>query len=144
MAYASTSSVRPLSEMNTTPLIDVMLVLLIMLIMTIPLTTNSLDVELPRPPKDDALVEPDPVRNLLVVERDGGLRWNDRLVTEPQLAALLAEVRTMRPEPEVQFRPEPNASYERSARVVLIVKQSRVTRFGFLDNEKYRHFDRPR
>ena len=144
MAYASSSSIRPLSEMNTTPLIDVMLVLLIMLIMTIPLSTNSLDVDLPRREPPPTTAEPDPVRNLLVVERDGGLRWNDRLITEPQLAALLAEVRTMRPEPEVQFRPEANASYERSARVVLIVKQSRVTRFGFLDNEKYRNFDRPR
>ena len=143
MAFASTSSVRPLSEMNTTPLIDVMLVLLIMLIMTIPLSTNSLDVDLPQgPPR--FLDKPHPVRNLLVVERDGGLRWNDGLVTEAQLAGLLGEVRAMRPEPEVQFRPEPNASYERSARVLLLVKQSQVSRFGFLDNEKYRTFDRPR
>jgi biopolymer transport protein ExbD len=144
MAYASTSSVRPLSEMNTTPLIDVMLVLLIMLIMTIPLASNSLDVDLPQGPPPRPLDQPDPVRNLLVVERDGGLRWNDDPVTEAQLAAQLGEVRAMRPEPEVQFRPEPNASYERSARVLLLVKQSRVSRFGFLDNEKYRDFDRPR
>jgi len=143
MAFASTSSVRPLSEMNTTPLIDVMLVLLIMLIMTIPLSTNSLDVDLPQGPPP-FLDQPHPVRNLLVVERDGGLRWNDSLVTEAQLAGLLGEVRAMRPEPEVQFRPEPNASYERSARVLLLVKQSQVSRFGFLDNEKYRTFDRPR
>ena len=48
----------------------------------------------------------------------------------------------MRPEPEVQFEPAANASYERSARVLQIVEASRVTRFGFVGNEKYREFSR--
>jgi biopolymer transport protein ExbD len=62
---------------------------------------------------------------------------------ERALAGQLAQVRAMRPEPEVQFRPEANASYARSAEVLLIVKQSRVSNFGFLGNEQYRTFSRP-
>jgi biopolymer transport protein ExbD len=105
MAFAlpSRAAGEPLSEINTTPLIDVLLVLLIVLIMAVPLATNSLEVELP-----SSIVErgPDPVRNLLVVEADGDLVWNGRAIDEPALAGQLAQVRAMTPEPEVQFRPE--------------------------------------
>jgi biopolymer transport protein ExbD len=141
MAFAVTSFPRePLGEINTTPLIDVLLVLLIVFVMSIPMATNSLEVELPT-----TIVEhrPDPVRNLLTVEADGDLFWNGRAIDEPELAGQLAQIRAMTPEPEVQFRPEANASYERSARVLLIVKQSRISNFGFLGNEQYRNFGKP-
>lgn len=139
MAFATASSARePLSEINTTPLIDVLLVLLIVLVMAVPLAANSLEVDLPGPGANKV----EAVRNLLVVETDGDLTWNGRPVSDSELAGLLAQVRAMRPEPEVQFRPEGNASYERSARVLLIVKQSRIGNFGFLGNEQYRTFGR--
>jgi biopolymer transport protein ExbD len=141
MAFATPSLARePLGEINTTPLIDVLLVLLIVMVMAVPLATNSLEVELPSPERSD---KPDAVRNLLAIETDGTLLWNGRVVDERALAGQLAQVRAMRPEPEVQFRPEANASYARSAEVLLIVKQSRVSNFGFLGNEQYRTFSRP-
>ena len=141
MAFAIPSLARePLSEINTTPLIDVLLVLLIVMVMAVPLATNSLEVELPTPERSD---RPDPVRNLLEVRTDGSLAWNGAAIDERGLAGQLAQVRAMRPEPEVQFRPEANASYERSADVLLIVKQSRVSNFGFLGNEQYRVFGKP-
>ena len=138
MAFAIASSARePLSEINTTPLIDVLLVLLIVMVMAVPLATNSLEIELP-----SKIVEtrPHPVSNLLVVETDGDLLWNGRAIDERELAGQLALVRAMSPEPEVQFRPDANASYARSAEILLIVKQSRVRNFGFLGNEQYRTF----
>ena len=141
MAFATASSAsEPLSEINTTPLIDVLLVLLVVMVMAVPLATNSLEVELPR-----SIVKsrPDPVRNLLAIDADGDLLWNGRAIDEPELVGQLTQVRAMAPEPEVQFRPEANASYERSARVLLIVKQSRITNFGFLGNEQYRTFGKP-
>jgi biopolymer transport protein ExbD len=139
MAFAIASSAHePLSEINTTPLIDVLLVLLIVLVMAVPLATNSLEIELP----SGEIVErqPDAVRNLLVIETDGDLLWNGRAVDERELAGQLAQVRAMSPEPEVQFRPEANASYERSAQVLRIVKQARIGNFGMVGNEQYRTF----
>jgi len=141
MASSSASPARePMSEMNTTPLVDVLLVLLIMLIFTFPVASHSTAVDLPGPPDGHTTI--DPTKNLLVLDRDGGLQWNARPVSEAELAALLAKVRAMSTEPEVQFRPDADASYERSARIVLIVKQSGVTRFGFVENERYRTFSR--
>jgi biopolymer transport protein ExbD len=140
MAIATVSSDKPMSEINTTPLIDVMLVLLIMIIMTIPISTNSLEYDLPH----GGDVHFDGVKNSLVVTTGGRVLWNGQGVTDAELAGALVRVRAMRPEPEVQFQPQANAGYDRTAKVLQIVKASRVTRFGFVGNEKYREFGRPR
>jgi biopolymer transport protein ExbD len=128
----------PMSEMNTTPLIDVLLVLLVMLIITVPISTHSLDVDLPTTGEDG----PSLTKNSLILRASGRLEWNGRPVSDAQLAGQLMLVRGMNPEPEVRFEPEANASYERSAQVMLIVKQSRVSNFGFAGNERYRTFGR--
>ncbi|HYD24112.1 MAG TPA: biopolymer transporter ExbD [Croceibacterium sp.] len=139
MALASLSSPRePLGAINTTPLIDVMLILLVMVILSIPVATHTLHYDLPA----HIAGRPDPVRNSLGVDVDGSIRWNGAAVSEAELGGMLVQVRTMRPEPEVQFRPDANAAYERTAQVLRIVKASRITRFGFADNEKYRTFTR--
>lgn len=139
MVFASLASPhQPMGEINTTPLIDVMLVLLIVFVMAIPLSPDSLDVDLPRPRPTPE--RPHPVSNQLIIETAGGLRWNGQSIGDRELAGMLAEVRAMAPQPEVRFQPEPNASYDRAARVLLIVKQSRISNFGFVDNEKYAQF----
>jgi biopolymer transport protein ExbD len=138
MSIATVSSNQPMGEINTTPLIDVMLVLLIMIIMTIPIATNSLEYDLPQ--GGDG--EPNPVKNSLVVTANDRLTWNGRGVSDAQLGGLLVRVRSMRPEPEVQFEPHASASYDRTAKVLQIVKASRVSRFGFVGNERYRVFSR--
>ena len=141
MAFASlVPPAEPLREINTAPLIDVLLVLLIVFVMAIPHATNSLDVDLPQPGRTDK--RPHPVSNLLAIESAGGLRWNGRTVNDRELAGLLAQVRAMAPEPEVRFRPDAHANYDRAARVLLMVKQSRISNFGFVDNEKYAEFSR--
>jgi len=141
MAFATAPSARePLSEINTTPLIDVLLVLLIVLVMAVPMADNSLEIDLPSP---IVVPQPERVHNLLAIKSEGDLTWNGRAIDERELTGLLAKVRAMKPEPEVQFRPEANASYDRSARVLLIVEQSRISNFGFVDNEKYRTFGKP-
>lgn len=132
------SAATPLGEINMTPLIDVLLVLLVVFVITIPPATHSLAFDLPK----ETLIRtaPDPVRNRLVLEQDGALRWNGRRISEPELVGLLAAVRAMRTEPQVEFEPEANARYEASTRVLDIVKTSGITRFGFAGNEKYRLF----
>jgi biopolymer transport protein ExbD len=140
MAFApAPSASEPLNAINTTPLIDVLLVLLIMLIMSIPLSDHSTDVDLPR--KIDG--KADPVSNRVAVTADGLTLWNGSPVTKQALTELLLQTRSMPVEPELQFEPEANASYGLSASVLHTIKASGVTKIGFVGNEKYRQFDRP-
>ena len=129
----------PMMEMNTTPLIDVMLVLLIMFIITIPGATNSINIDLPVPnPAQNITVEP--VKNKLVITQANEILWNGNTIDEGQLVTLLQESAAMNPEPELQFQPEALASYDLSAKVLNIIKSSGVTKFGFVGNEQYRTF----
>ncbi|KRA81455.1 ExbD/TolR family protein [Altererythrobacter sp. Root672] len=140
MSFATSSAGEPLREINTTPLIDVLLVLLVMIVLTIPVATHSLEYNLPSGEVTGA--QPNPITNVLEITPEGTLVWNGRPTDEPGLVTLLGQVRAMKPEPEVQFRPDANASYRASARVLQIVKASGVTKFGFVGNEKYGTFSR--
>ena len=93
---------EPMMEINTTPLIDVMLVLLIMFIITIPPQTHAVKVDLPtNQPNQPPPVNP--VRNKIVITPEGTVLWNGNPVNEVTLAAFLAQTRTMNPEPELHF-----------------------------------------
>jgi biopolymer transport protein ExbD len=132
---------EPMSELNTTPLIDIMLVLLIMLIFTLPPLTNS--VELPLPAAHPATpFQPDRLRNVVTVTGDDTILWNGSRVSEKGLEATLALAVALKPEPELQLVPDGRASYEKSARVLRLVKLSGATRIGFVGNERYRAFER--
>ena len=131
----------PMMEMNTTPLIDVMLVLLIMFIITIPVATHSVNIDLPAPSENPPPVTVDPVKNKIVLQKEGNkVLWNDTQVNNAELVNLLKQTMDMKPEHELQFEPEANASYELSAAVLNIIKKSGVTRFGFVGNERYAVF----
>jgi biopolymer transport protein ExbD len=139
MAAAISAGREPLGEINTTPLIDVLLVLLIMLVLTLPMGTNTLEVNLPgsNPP-----VEPNPISNRLVVTERNAILWNGQPVSREELDGLLGEVRAMRPEPQLRFEPEAQASYDLSANVLNQVKQAQLTNFGIAGSERYRAFKR--
>ena len=130
----------PMMEMNTTPLIDVMLVLLIMFIITIPVATHSVNIDLPppAPPPPDTQVKP--IKNKVVITYDDKVTWNDTVVNNSQLVSLLKQTMAMKPEPELQFQPESGASYDLSAKAINIIKASGVTKFGFVGNEQYSEF----
>lgn len=130
---------EPMMDMNMTPLIDVLLVLLIMFIITIPVATHSVDIDLPQPTNNPPpLVEP--VKNKLVLTPDDQILWNGTPIDQGQLVAALQQSMTMNPEPELQFEPEALASYDLSAKVLHTIKTSGVTKFGFVGNDKYRDF----
>jgi len=131
---------EPMIDMNMTPLIDVLLVLLIMFIITIPVATHSVDIDLPSgdPPPNDTDV--DPVKNKLMITETDELLWNGDPITEGQLVSLLAESLAMDVEPELQFEPLGQASYDKSAKTLRIIKASQVTKFGFVGNDRYRVF----
>lgn len=128
---------QPMSELNTTPLIDILLVLLVMLILTLPPTTNVLEYPLPQASPGQRV---DRVRNLVAVTAGNAILWNGRPVTEAELAAVLQEAAALKPEPELELAPDGRASYERTAQVLRLVKLSGATRVGFVGNERYRGF----
>ena len=130
----------PMMEMNTTPLIDVMLVLLIMFIITIPVATHSVDIDLPVPSPQDNPPPVDPIKNKIVLTPDNLILWNGTPISDSELVANLNASKAMAVEPELQFEPDQQASYDLSIRVLNLIKASAVTKFGFVGNEKYRQF----
>jgi biopolymer transport protein ExbD len=130
----------PMMEMNMTPLIDVLLVLLIVFIMSIPIATHAIAIDLPvadpNPPENMV----DPIKNKIVLTPNNEILWNGTPITDNTLVANLQTSLTFSVEPELQFEPEAAASYDLSAKVLNIIKGSGVTKFGFVGNEKYRVF----
>ncbi|OYW47234.1 MAG: biopolymer transporter ExbD [Sphingomonadales bacterium 32-68-7] len=141
MAFASTSSgYAPIGEINTTPLIDVLLVLLIVFVMSIPVATHEVPIDLPGPPDTFAPLPADPIRNKIVVTRTDAILWNGEPVSPAELVSQLSYTRNLSVEPELQFEPEALASYDLSAKVLGLIKRSGITKFGFVGNEKYQQF----
>jgi biopolymer transport protein ExbD len=131
----------PMMEMNTTPLIDVMLVLLIMMILSIPPATHAVNIDLPVPsptPPTDI----DPIKNKIVISPDNQILWNGGAISDSQLVTNLQATRSLPVEPELQYQPDAQASYDLSVKVLNIIKTSGVTKFGFVGNEQYRAFDK--
>ena len=130
----------PMMEMNTTPLIDVLLVLLIMFIITIPPITNSVTIDLPVQNDQPQTDLPDPVINKIVILPTNEIQWNGTPVTLDQMEQFLLQTKAMNPEPELQFQPAPTAVYDTVDRALAKVKGSGITKFGFVGNEQYRVF----
>ena len=132
----------PMMEMNTTPLIDVMLVLLIMFIITIPVATHAVNIDLPSPSPTPPDVQVKPIKNKVTLTPDSKILWDEKEVSQGQLLTLLKESAAAKPEPELQFQPDAQAAYDLTAHVLNIIKGSGVTKFGFVGNEQYANFNR--
>lgn len=134
-SFAGTTEASPISAMNTTPLIDVMLVLLIMFIITIPVQSHQVEMELPGGPPPDFTI--DRVKNELAMSAAGQLSWNGKAISDRELASALGSIAAMDEQPEVHFRPDGTARYERVDQVLAIAARSGAMRFGFAGNEQY-------
>ncbi|RST32278.1 biopolymer transporter ExbD [Sphingomonas ginkgonis] len=137
---SSNSEGEPMMEINTTPLIDVMLVLLIMLIITIPPQTHAVKLDLPQNQQNNTPPPIDPVKNKLVITTQGAILWNGATVNQQQLRQYLDITQQMNPVPELHLQPEPEARYELVDEVLAITKQAHVEKMGFVGNEAYMKF----
>jgi biopolymer transport protein ExbD len=127
----------PMMEMNTTPLIDVMLVLLIMFIITIPPQTHAVKVDLPI--NDPNAVKPpvDPQKNTVFIDPSGTVTWNGTPVDLVTLRQFLDQTKGISPEPELHFQPHPQARYDKVDQVLAVIKRSGIQKLGFVGNEQY-------
>jgi biopolymer transport protein ExbD len=130
----------PMMELNMTPLIDVMLVLLIMFIITIPPQTHAVKLDLPQQQANQNPPPIDPVKNKIVVSAAGAVLWNGTPVNLQQLRLFLDQTRQMNPEPELHLQPEAEARYELVDEVLVETKKAQVGKLGFVGNEAYRNF----
>ena len=128
---------EPMMDINTTPLIDVMLVLLIMFIITIPPQTHAVKLDLPQDSTDNPPPPVDPVKNKIVVTQGGVVLWNGAPVNMTQLRQYLDVTQQMDPIPELHLQPEPEARYELVDEVLAVTKEAKVSKMGFVGNEAY-------
>jgi len=124
-------------EMNTTPLIDVMLVLLVTFIMTLPVQTHAVKLDMPRPNANNKPSTPPSVVDL-EVDFDGTILWNGNVVESmDQLARYLASVSAKSVQDEVHLRPNRLAKYDTVAKVMAIAQRLGVKKIGFVGNEQF-------
>ncbi|HET9354634.1 MAG TPA: biopolymer transporter ExbD [Sphingomicrobium sp.] len=128
---------EPMMEINTTPLIDVMLVMIIMLIITIPPQTHAVKLDLPVNQPNQEPPPVDPIKNKIVVTQDGGVLWNGANVNLEQLRVYLEASQQMNPVPELHLQPESEARYELVDEVLAVTKRANVTKMGFVGNDAY-------
>ncbi len=122
---------RAMSEINTTPLVDVMLVLLIVFMITIPVITHTVPVELPKVRNEALKTAPENIN--LSVNRDGQVFWNQSLIPDStQLLERLKGIAVIKPQPEVHVRADKETRYEHVGRVILTVQRAGIQKVGFI------------
>ena len=131
------ASGEPMLDVNVTPLIDVMLVLLIMFIITIPIQTHAVKLDLPVNQQNQPPPPINPVKNVLSINAGDQVLWNGQPVSMQQLRSYLDTTQQMNPIPELHLQPDATARYEIVDRVLAVTKQAHVQKMGFVGNEYY-------
>ena len=127
----------PMMEINTTPLIDVMLVLLIMFIITIPVQTHAVKLDLPVQQPNQAPPPINPVKNVVSINAQDQVLWNGSPVNLQTLRQYLDTTQQMNPVPELHLQPDATARYEIVDEVLAVTKKAHVQKMGFVGNEYY-------
>ena len=124
-------------EINTTPLIDVMLVLLVTLIVSLPIMTHAIKMDLPHPPPSAQPAPPEVIE--LDIEFDGTLVWNGTAVAGfDQLERYLHAAARQDPQPEIHLRPDRRVSYDVVARVLATTQHNRMQKLGFVNTAEFK------
>ena len=128
---------EPMLDVNVTPLIDVMLVLLIMFIITIPIQTHAVKLDLPVNQQNQPPPPIDPVKNKVVINAQDQVLWNGAPVSMQQLRSYLDTTQQMNPIPELHLQPDATARYETVDNVLAVTERAPVQKMGFVGNESY-------
>jgi biopolymer transport protein ExbD len=123
-----------MNEINMTPLVDVMLVLLIIFMITVPVMKHSVEIDLPRASSQPQDTKPQTVR--LSVDGEGQYWWNESRVRDEDLPAMLRAEAAREPQPELHIRGDKNVRYERVAQAMAAAQQSGLRRIGFITEPK--------
>lgn len=129
---------RPISEMNVTPFIDVLLVLLIVMILAMPVQVNVTPVDLPGERREPSLPVLD--QNTITIDAADRLAWNGTTVTAEALRAQVAAAAALTTPAILRFAPDKDASYNTAARTIALIREEGAKGFTFVGNERYRDF----
>jgi biopolymer transport protein ExbD len=121
---------QPIAEINTTPLVDVMLVLLIIFMVTAPLFTHAVKIDLPQARSQPNLAKPDTVS--LSIDADARIRWNDEVVEASELPERLAGAASETPQPELHLRADRDTRYRTIAAVMAAAQNAGLKKFAFV------------
>lgn len=133
MAFGSFDSRRhqgPMAEINVVPLVDVMLVLLVIFIITAPLLTNAVKIDLPKASSNPNITKPDHIE--FAIREDGSLYWNGEQVTLESLSVRFSAEAKKQPQPELHIRADRLVHYEQVAQVMSGAAKSGLVRIGFV------------
>ncbi|MBG6071600.1 MULTISPECIES: biopolymer transporter ExbD [unclassified Polaromonas] len=123
-----------MNEINMTPLVDVMLVLLIIFIITVPVMQHSVNIDLPRASNEQEIVKPETVR--LSVDADGSYYINDNKIADDSLAPRLKAAAAQNPQPDLHIRGDKAVRYERVAQAMAAAQQAGLRKIGFITEPK--------
>jgi len=122
---------KPMSEINTTPLVDVMLVMLIIFLITIPVITQSVKVDLPKAANIPTATKPENIN--IAVDAEGNVYWNTAMIpTQEALLERLKSVAVMDPQPEIHVRGDRATAYEHVGRVMVLCQRAGILKVGFI------------
>ena len=129
-AFNKSGDTAPMAEINMVPLIDVMLVMLVIFIVTAPLLTHSVKVELPKATSQPNQTKPDNVQ--VAIQNNGQVFWNGEPVDNTALAERLGTASRLAPQPELHLRADRHTEYQRVAEVMAAASRAGLTRIGFV------------
>lgn len=134
MAFSAAGRSTPLADINVTPLVDVMLVLLIIFIVTAPIVARPITVDLPQSVPTDAKRLPPPEPINLRIDAANQLSWDGELVTPAELSSRLDDVARLSqgPQPELRISADPGSEYQVTAQVLAAAKNARMERIAFV------------
>jgi biopolymer transport protein ExbD len=119
------------SAINTTPLVDVMLVLLIIFLITVPVVTTSIQVNLPKERNEVREMKPENI--VISVDANGGIYWNDlKMANTNALVDRLKKISVLTPQPEVQIRGDGGAKYDSVGRIIYAAQRAGIAKVGFI------------
>jgi len=121
-------------EINTTPLVDVMLVLLIIFIITIPVINHSVKIDLPRATNQRDEIKPENIS--LSIDAQGLMYWNTEIIDAAQMNARIAEASKKTPQPELHIRAERTTQYEKIVEVMAAAQSGGLSKIGFITDPK--------